>query len=375
MRSPIEMVKPFSSAFIPVMAGAALLALLLPMAAGCAPAADQGRSGSASGQGQGTAGSSAGPGQGASGDGEPDQLKVIATVAPITSLTENIGGDRISLEGVVPEGTNSHTYEPTPSVAQTLAQADLFVANGLFLEEPTIALAEANLKEEAVILTLADQAISKEDWVFDFSFPESGGHPNPHLWTAPLMAKKYAQLIHEQLVALDPENQGYYDSNLEKLEARLDELDRKIEEVVATIPAENRKLLTYHDSFPIFAQRYGFEIIGAIQPSDFSEPSAREVASLIEQVKESGVPAIFGSEVFPSPVLETIAQESGAEYVDDLRDDDLPGGPGDPEHTYLGLMVANMRIMAPALGGNADALHEFETGLVFEEESAAKYPQ
>ncbi len=360
---------------MPFIAGAALLALLLAMAAGCAPAADQGTSGSGAGQGQGAAEPTAAQNQDAMGDGEPDQLRVVATVAPITSLTENIGGDRIALEGVVPEGTNSHTYEPTPSVALSLAGADLFIANGLFLEEPTIELAEANLPEGAVILTVADKSITREEWVFDFSFPESEGHPNPHLWTAPLMAKKYAQLIHEQLVVLDPENQGYYDSNLERLEARLDELDRKIEEVVETIPAENRKLLTYHDSFPIFAQRYGFEIIGAIQPSDFSEPSAREVAELIEQVKESGVPAIFGSEVFPSPVLETIARESGAEYVDDLRDDDLPGGPGDPDHTYMGLMVANMRIMAPALGGNADALHEFETGLVFEEESAAKYPQ
>ena len=316
------------------------------------------------------------PGESELSEGDSQQrLKVVATVSPITSIVENIGGDRISLEGVVPEGTNSHTYEPTPSVAQTLTQADLFVANGLFLEEPTIELAEANLPEGAVILTLADKAITREEWVFDFSFPESEGHPNPHLWTAPLMAKKYAQLIHEQLVAQDSENRDYYDSNLAKLESRLDELDRKIEEVVNTIPAENRKLLTYHDSFPIFAQRYGFEVIGAIQPSDFSEPSAREVAELIEQVREAGVPAIFGSEVFPSPVLETIARESGAEYVDDLRDDDLPGGPGDPDHTYLGLMAANMRIMAPALGGNADALDGFNTGLVFEYEGAAEYPQ
>lgn len=302
-------------------------------------------------------------------------MRVVATVSPITSLVENVGGTRIFLEGVVPEGTNSHTYEPTPSVASTLAEADLFVANGLFLEEPTIEIADANLKEGAVILTLADKAIAKEDWVFDFSFPESGGHPNPHLWTAPLMAKKYAQVVHAQLVELDPDNEDYYDSNLKELEARLEDLDRRIEAVVDTIPAENRKLLTYHDSFPIFAQRYGFEIIGAIQPSDFSEPSAREVADLIDQVQESGVPAIFGSEVFPSPVLETVARESGAEYVDDLRDDDLPGAAGDPNHNYIGLMVANMRIMAPALGGDASGLDGFDTGLVFEGQSTANYPQ
>ena len=117
-------------------------------------------------------------------------------------------------------------------------------------------------------------------------------------------------------------------------------------------------------------------MIGAIQPSDFSEPSAGEVADLIDQIEEEDIPAIFGSEVFPSDVLETIADETGAEYVDDLRDDDLPGEPGDEEHSYIGLMVRNMEIMLPALGGDALAMADVETGLVFTDgESGAEYPQ
>jgi ABC-type Zn uptake system ZnuABC Zn-binding protein ZnuA len=302
-------------------------------------------------------------------------LKVVSTVSPITSLVENVGGTRIALEGVVPEGTNSHTFEPAPSVASTLTTADLFVANGLFLEEPVIAMARANLNPGAVILTLGDQAITRDEWVFDLSFPESGGHPNPHLWTAPHLAKRYAQLIHEQLVALDPDNAEYFTDNLRKLEERLDDLDRRIALVVDTIPPEHRKLLTYHDSFPVFAQRYGFEIIGAVQPSDFSEPSAREVAGLINQVRDSGVPAIFGSEVFPSPVMEAVARESGAVFVDDLRDDDLPGAPGGARHTYMGLMLADLEAMAPALGGNIEAFEGFDPGLVFDGPSPAVYPQ
>ena len=117
-------------------------------------------------------------------------------------------------------------------------------------------------------------------------------------------------------------------------------------------------------------------VVGAIQPSDFSEPSAKEVADLINQVKREGVPAIFGSEVFPSPVLETIAAETGAQYVDDLRDDDLPGAPGDAMHTYIGLMVQNMRIMVPALGGDAAPLDSVVPGLVYDDgPSDAVYPQ
>ena len=302
-------------------------------------------------------------------------LNVVSTVSPITSLVENVGGTRIKLEGIVPEGVNSHTFEPAPSVATVIADADLIVLNGLFLEEPSLEMARANKKPEAVILTLADKAIARDQWVFDFSFPEGDGHPNPHLWTSPDLAIKYAELIKEELSTLDPENADYYAQNFDKLSERLTDLDRRIADATSTIPPENRKLLTYHDSFPFFSSRYGFEIIGAAQPSDFSEPSAREVASLIDQVRETGVPAVFGSDVFPSPVMEQIAKEGGAQFIDQLRDDDLPGSHGDPDHSYMGLMAENIRIMVPALGGSADALNGYDTSPVFEGESGAVYPE
>ncbi|MBC51557.1 MAG: zinc ABC transporter substrate-binding protein, partial [Chloroflexi bacterium] len=115
-------------------------------------------------------------------DQQDHRLRVVTTVSPITSIVENIGGRRIRLEGVVPEGVNSHTFEPTPSMAKLMADADLIIINGLFLEEPTLALAKANKKAEAVILSLGDQSVTPDEWQFDFTFPESAGHPNPHLW-------------------------------------------------------------------------------------------------------------------------------------------------------------------------------------------------
>ena len=302
-------------------------------------------------------------------------LRVVTTVSPITSLAENIGGTRIALEGIIPEVTNSHTFEPVPSVARLLSQADIFILNGLFLEEPSLQLAKANMKQDAVILSLGDRAISPDEWIYDFSFPESGGSPNPHLWTDPILALKYAELIRDEFIRLDPDNSDYFAENFSRLRARIEDLDERIGAAIATIPEGNRKLLTYHDSFPHFGTRYGMEIIGAVQPSDFTELSARDVANLIDQVRDEGVPAIFGSEVFPSPVMEQVAKESGARYIDELRDDDLPGLPGDPRHTYLGLMVTNMEIMIPALGGSVRALEGFDTGNVFEGESGAKYPQ
>ncbi|MBM2826803.1 MAG: periplasmic solute binding protein [Dehalococcoidia bacterium] len=303
------------------------------------------------------------------------KLKVVTTVSPITSIAENIGGNRIELEGIVPEGVNSHTFEPVPSVAKVLGRADLIVLNGLFLEEPTRQMAEANKKKDAMILLLGDRAVTREEWAFDFSFPESGGHPNPHLWPNPIHGLRYAELIHEQLVRLDPANAEYYTENLAKFRDRIERLDTGIKASVETIPTGNRKLLTYHDSWAYFARRYGMEVIGAVQPSDFSEPSAREVAGLIDQIRALKLPAIFGSEVFPSKVLEQIARESGAKYIDKLRDDDLPGKPADPRHSYLGLMLENMENMIPALGGNVNALKGFDASPVFNEKSAPVYPQ
>ena len=296
-------------------------------------------------------------------------------MSPITSIVENIGGDRIQLEGVVPEGVNSHIFEPQPSLARLLSEADLIIANGLFLEEPTLQLAEANKRDSTPILLLGDQSITPEQWQFDFSFPESDGHPNPHLWPDPALGLKYAELTEAQLAHMDPGNADYYRDNLDAFRERINAMDAAIRESVATIPPENRRLVTYHDSWAYFALAYGMEVIGAVQPSDFAEPSAREVAEIIDQVKELGLPAVFGSEEFPSDVLETIAREGSTNFIDQLADDDLPGVPGGPDHSYLGLMRQNMQIMIPALGGSVDALADVDVSPVFEGESGAVYPQ
>ncbi len=303
------------------------------------------------------------------------RLNVAATVSPITSIVENIGGDRINLTGIVPEGVNSHTFEPAPSVAATLAEVDLVILNGLFLEEPTLELAQANVKPGASIISLGEQTITRDQWRFDFSFPEAAGHPNPHLWPDPILALRYAEIVRDTLAAKDAANADNYSANYDTFATRISALDQAIKTAVATIPAEHRKLLTYHDSWAYFADRYGLTVIGAVQPSDFSEPSAREVADLISQIKVKGIPAVFGSDEFPSDVMQTIAAESGAAYIDELSDDDLPGAPGDPGHSYLGLAVSNLRIMIPALGGDASALDQVDVSPVFQGVSNAVYPQ
>jgi ABC-type Zn uptake system ZnuABC Zn-binding protein ZnuA len=186
---------------------------------------------------------------------------------------------------------------------------------------------------------------------------------------------RYAELVRDQLAAMDPDNATYYGDNLERFRAKVEKVDQAIRTAVATVPESNRKLLTYHDSWAYFARQYGMEVIGAVQPSNFSQPSVREVAELIDQVKDLGLPAVFGSEVFSSDVLESIASEAGAQFIDDLADDDLPGKPGDPEHTYLGLIKQNMVAMIPALDGDASSLTGLDTTNVFDRTGEAVYPQ
>lgn len=296
--------------------------------------------------------------------GAAETLNVVTTVSPIANIIANVGGEHIAVTAIVPEGTNSHTFEPAPSDARLLAQADLIVVNGLDLEEPTIQLAEANKRGDVEILLLGEETVTPDEYVFDFSFPKEAGSPNPHLWMNPLYALRYAEVVKDALSALDVENAETYATNYAAFKERISALDAAIQETITTIPEENRRLLTYHDSFAYFAPRYGLTVIGAIQPSDFSEPSAREVADLIIQIRDEQIPAVFGSEVFPSPILEQIASESGATFVDTLRDDDLPGEPGDANHSYFGMLVEDVVTMTQALGGDPAAIADFDTSNV-----------
>ncbi len=299
------------------------------------------------------------------------KLKVVTSVSPITSIVENVGGTAIDLQGVIPEGVNSHTFEPPASTAAAFKDAGLIVLNGLKLDGPLLDMAKANQKKDGVILLLGDETISPDQYRYDYSFPQSAGNPNPHLWTDPDLAKKYAALVHDQLVKLDGRNKDYYDTNFNAYQKRLERLDQQIHIAAQTVPESDRKLLTYHDAWAYWAARYGFTVIGAIQPPGFGEPTDEQVAAIVDQVKTQKVLAIFGSEVFPSGVPQKIANETGVKFIDGLSDDDLPGAPGDEDHSYIGLMVNDMRLIISALGGDASPMDIVDTGPVFEAESSA----
>ena len=296
-------------------------------------------------------------GCGGSDDSAPesdgDSILVATTVSPITSIVSRVGGDCVDIRGIVPEGTNSHTFEPAPSVAALLSDADVVFINGLKLEDPTLAMAEANMADGAELVELGTVALPEEDYIFDFSFPEEDGKPNPHLWTDPTYAVVYADIVREVLSERDPECADQMQVNFEAFAAQAEELAEAVRLDQQTVPEGGLKLVTYHDAYAYFAENFGWQVVGAVQPSDFADPTPSEVVTLIEQIRTEGVPTIFGSEVFPSNVLEEVGNETGVRYEQSLRDDDLPGAPGEENHSWLGLMQYNFATMIEGLGGAA----------------------
>lgn len=286
------------------------------------------------------------------------KLKVVTSVAPMANIIRNIGGDRIDLIGIIPEGSDSHTFEFIPSDVVKMNDADLVIIDGLHLEDGMEKIVDEakNKNPQMQLLKLGDNTIVENQWIYDFSFPKEKGDPNPHLWLNVVYAMKFANLTKDKLIEMDSKNANYYTINADRYISLLKKLDEGIMQAVQTVPPQNRKLLTYHDSWAYFAPRYGMTVIGAVQPSDFGEPSPQDVAKLIDQIRTEKVPAIFTSEVFPSKVVDQIGREGNVTFVQTLSDDVLPGQPDNSNHTYVGMMLDDMKNMLLPLGGNVDAL-------------------
>ena len=193
-----------------------------------------------------------------SADANDGKLKVATTVAPITSIVANIGGDRVDVTGIVPEGTNSHTFEPKPSVAELLSEADVVFVNGLQLEEPTKDLAEQNLKDGAADRGARHAGRSPRASTSTTSrSPRTGGKPNPHLWTNPPLAKLLRRDRRRATLAKrDPANAAYYRGNYARSTApRSTSSTRRCARRSPRSRPASRKLLTYHDAYAYFAER------------------------------------------------------------------------------------------------------------------------
>ena len=282
-------------------------------------------------------------------------------MAPITSIAANVIGDCAEIVGIVPEGTNSHTFEPPPSAAEVMTTADVVFINGLAARGADQGAGAGQRRRRR-----ADHRARRRDDRPRRSTSTTSRSPRTAAsrirtcGPTPRSSRSTPRSSATRWSAEAPECEDDLNANYDAFVEIVDEFDVAIREAFDTIPEDQRKLVTYHDAYAYFADTYGWNVIGAVQPADFGDPTPADVVSLIEQIEAEQVPAIFGSEVFPSPILEQIAEETGAVYVDDLRDDDLPDAPGDENHSWLGLMKFNFITMTEALGGDASALADFE---------------
>ena len=291
-------------------------------------------------------------------------LRITATVSPLADLVARVGGERVAVRSLVPAGADAHTYAPRPRDAMRLEDADLYVGIGLALNDGAVGLARTNLRDDAHLVLLGEEWLDLDALVYDHPAGDrtdvprdaSGLGPNPHVWTSLRNARALVLGIIAVLSELDADDAAGHVSRGAALIAELDALDERIVAAVATIDPADRVLVTYHDAWIYFARDYGLDYAIAVQGGDYSDPSAAGVRSLIDQVRELGVRAVFGSRVFPSAVLEVIAAESGATYVPGLSDDALPGDPGELDHSYVELMRQNAVIIVEGLGGDASGL-------------------
>src|SRR5689334_23134512 len=271
--------------------------------------------------------------------------RVVASTTVFAGMVKQVGGDRVAgVRSIVPAGVDVEDYEPTPDDLQTLSQADLLVMNGLALDRWVPKLVQAaNPGITSLVLSdgLPVLGVGTSD---DEDISQNG---NPHFWLDPQYAKVYVQKIHDQLVALDPSGSSTYDANTTAYLGQLDDLDAWIQQQVATIPPENRKLVTFHEAYPYFAARYGFQLIGVITPSPGQDPSAGELAQLVDSVKAAHVKAVFSEAQFSPKLTPTLADEAGVQQViTDLYNDSLGDPPAD---SYIGMLRYDVGRMVQAL--------------------------
>ena len=272
------------------------------------------------------------------------KLKVVATFSVVGDFVRVVGGEHVALTVLAGPGVDTHTFTPTAGDAAALADAAVVVENGLGFEtwlDDLYTAAGSHATRVVASDGLAPLAGSGEE----------AGQSDPHVWHSAANAMVMVRNLNTALAAADPAHAAAYQANTDAYLAELEALDSWISDQVSALPAERRKLVTTHDTFGYFAQRYGFEVLGSLLPTstEGASPSAQQVAALADAVKTAGVPAIFGENVGANGLLNQVAAEAGVKLVATLFTDAL--GPADSGgETYLDMMRANVTTIVAALG-------------------------
>jgi len=273
--------------------------------------------------------------------GAIEPIKIVTSFSILADITRQIGGDRVSVDALVGPEEDAHVFDPAPRDAARISAAKLIIINGLGFEGWIDRLIKASGGVPRIVT--ASEGITSHQAMI-------GGleRIDPHAWQDVSNIKIYARNITNALIEIDPENGTIYRANLAFYDEELVALDIEIRAAIKAIPLERRKIVTTHDAFGYFARAYGVEMIAPQGMSTEAEPSAKDVAKIIRQVKSEQIPAVFLESVSDPRLAERISDESGAHiggklYSDALSKENTPSG------TYIGMMKANIRELTKAL--------------------------
>lgn len=286
-------------------------------------------------------------------------IRVVTGLAVVQDLVQRVGGERVEAFSIVPPGADPHTYQPTPRDVQALQGTRLAVWNGLGIDETTADLVAEQSLPDLTVLVLSEGIVplAGGDHDHEAEAPAVGetheaaderGHAtaggNPHLWLDPAYAVRYVERIRDALVEVDPANAETYRANAATYVGEIDALDAWAKGEIATIPAERRKLVTFHDAFPYLASHYGLELVGVVLKSPGREPSAQEVAMLVTEIQQHQIPAVYAEPQFNARILELAARDAGIQVkrlYSDAFDDQVK--------SYLDLMRFNVTSLVEGL--------------------------
>lgn len=271
------------------------------------------------------------------------RIKAVATFSILGDLLREVGGEAIELVTLVGPDTDAHTYQTKPTDARALSGAQALVSNGLGYEGWIDRLAEAaSFKGRHIVASTGVTALDAE---------KKNGHAHgrdPHCWQDVAHTRRYVANIADGLAAVDPANAQRYRERAAIYDKRLAELDRWIRSEIAKVPADRRKAITGHDSFAYFAKAYGVQFHAARGVSNDSEPSAREVAALIREVREQKIKALFVENMTNPGMVEQIARDSGGVVGARLYSDAL-SKPDGPAPTYEAMMRYNVATLVAGM--------------------------
>jgi zinc/manganese transport system substrate-binding protein len=267
-----------------------------------------------------------------------DRLNVVASFSILGDLVKNVGGDKVDVATLVGPNGDVHVYTPAPSDAKKNADARLLVMNGLGLEGWLPRLVQS-AGSKATIVTASNGIAPLQ----------LGSDADPHAWQSVANARIYVANIRDALIAADPADAAVFRANAERYLGELNALDAEVRAAIAKIPPERRKVITTHNAFGYFAAAYGVTFVAPVGVSTESEPSARDIATLIQQIKAEKIPAVFLENLGDDRLIRRIAAETGAKAGGTLYSDSLTDEKG-PAPTYIALVRHNIKALTSALG-------------------------